>query len=155
MGMRRLAFALLLSLPVVACGQAAELEVADPWTRATVGSTANAAVYMTITSPTADRLVAASAPVARKTDLMTMEMTMEGGSSAMTMVYVEAIDIPANEPVSLNPSGLHVWLEDLHQPLAAGQSFPLSLEFEMAGQREVVVSIVAPTATPPQSEMGM
>src|SRR5690606_30413036 len=108
-----------LLLPILACGRPAELEVADAWMRDTVGGTANAAIFMTITSPTADRLVGASTPVARRTDLM----TMEGGSEAMAMTYLEAIDIPAGERVSLDPSGLHVWLEGLNEPLSAGRTF--------------------------------
>ena len=143
--MRRLAIALFLSLPIAACTKPAPLVVKDAWTRDTVGSSANAAVFMTITSPTADRLVAASTPVAKKTDLMTMDVS--GG--AMEMKYLKGIDIPANQPVSLNAGGLHVWLADLNQPLKAGQTFPLSLTFEKAGQRKVVVSILQPTAAPP------
>lgn len=143
--MNRLFLALLSLLPLAACGQPARLEVRDAWTRDTVGDTQNAAVFMTITSPISDRLVAASTPVARTTDLM----TMQGGNGAMEMKYLEAIDIPAKAPVSLNASGLHVWLADLHQPLRAGQSFPLTLEFEKAGRRPVTVSIIAPAATPP------
>jgi periplasmic copper chaperone A len=146
---RRWAFALLLLLAIAACSQSAPLEVEDVWTRDTVGSSANAAVYMTITSPTADRLIGASTPIANKTDLM----TMEGGGSAMAMTYIEAIDIPANSPVSLDSSGLHVWLADLNQPLRAGETFPLLLRFEKAGERQVIVSIIEPAAAPPMSGM--
>ena len=149
--MRRLAFALCLLCPTVACYQPALLEVNDAWARDTVGGTANAAVYMTITSPTADRLVSASAAVAGQTDLM----TMAGGSDAMGMEYVEAIDIPADEPVSLNPRGLHVWLDDLDRPLRAGQTFPLVVTFEKAGRRRVVVSVIGPAAAPPMPGMAM
>jgi copper(I)-binding protein len=146
-----MAFALFLPLPVAACQQAAPMALKDAWARDTVGGSANAAVYMTITSPTADRLLSASTPIAKKTDLM----TMAGGSSATEMTYVNGIDIPASRPVSLNPSGLHVWLADLNQPLRAGQTFPLTLKFEKAGERQVVVSIIKPAATPPMSGMGM
>lgn len=145
--MRRSAFALFLLLPIAACQQAAPLEVKDAWTRDTVGRTANAAVFMTITSPTADRLISASAPVAKKTDLMTMTMT--GG--AMGMDYVKGIDIPAGKPVSLDPSGLHVWLADLNQPLKAGRTIQVVLNFEKAGERRIVVSILDPAAAPPKS----
>ena len=147
--MGRLAFALLLSLPVAACQQSAPLEVKQVWTRDTVGGTANAAIFMTIRSPSPDRLVSASTPVARKTDLM----TMQGGSGAMEMTYLKGIDIPANLPVSLNPTGLHVWLAGLNQPLKAGQTFPLTLKFEKAGERQVTVSIIKPAAAPPMSGM--
>ena len=149
--MGRLAFVLSLLLPVAAAAQTARLEVKDVWARATIGSSANAAIYMTITSPNADRLVAASTPVANKTDLM----TLEGGSSAMEMIYLKTIDIPANKPVSLNPNGLHVWLAGLKQPLKAGETFPLTLTFEKAGRRQVSVSVTKPGATPPMPEMRM
>jgi len=142
---RRLAIALFLSLPMAACTKPAPLEVKSVWTRDTVGSTANAAVFMTIISPTADRLVAASTPVATKTDLMTMNV----GSGAMEMKFLEGIDIPANKPVSLNAGGLHVWLADLDRPLKAGQTFPLSLVFEKTGRRQVTVSVIPPAAPPP------
>ena len=149
--MRRLALALVLLFSLTACRPPAEVEVADAWARDTVGRTANAAVFMTITSPSADRLIAASAPVASKVDLMTMK-TAEG---AMAMIYLEDIAIPANEPVSLDPGGLHVWLADLSEPLKAGQTFPLVLEFEKAGEQRVEVSVIAPAAAPPMSAMGM
>ena len=149
--MTRLLLALFLLLPLASCGQPAPLEITDAWARDTVGTTANAAVFMTIASPAADRLVGASAEVANKTDLM----TFQGGSSAMQMRYVEDIDLPAGQPVTLNPAGLHVWLADLKQPLKAGNSFPLTLEFANAGKREVSVAVIAPAAMPPMSGMKM
>ena len=141
--------ALVLSLPLAACGKPAEVAVADAWARDTVGRTASAAVFMTISSSGPDRLVGVSTQVANKTDLM----TMESGGGAMAMAYVDAIEIPAGETVSLNPSGLHVWLEDLKQPLRAGETFPLVIEFEKAGERRVSVSVIEPAAAPPMSEM--
>jgi copper(I)-binding protein len=146
---RRLAFALFLLFSIAACAQPAPLEVKDVWTRDTIGRSANAAVFMTITSPIPDRLIAASTPVAQKTDLM----TMEGDSNSMAMKYIDGIDIPAGAPVSLNPSGLHVWLDGLNQPLRAGESFPLVLRFEKAGERRVIVSVIEPAAAAPMSGM--
>jgi copper(I)-binding protein len=145
--MRPLAFTLALLLPVAAAAQTAPLQVKDAWTRGTIGAPTNAAVFMTITSARPDRLLAASTPVSKRTDLM----TMAGPSSAMSMKYLKAIDIPAGKPVSLNATGLHVWLADLKQPLKAGQSFPLTLTFEKAGKRVVTVSIVRPGAAAPMS----
>ena len=86
-----------------------------------------------------------SASVASKTDLMTMGMD----SGAMAMAYVDAIDIHPNAPVRLDPSGLHIWLEGLNEPLQAGQTFPLVLEFEKAGEQQVDVTVIAPAAAPP------
>lgn len=153
--MRSSALALALLLPLAACAkpqpQAAAPQVTDVWTRDTVGGTANAAVFMTITASAADRLVAASTPAATKTDLM----AMAGGSDATQMTYVKAIELPAGKPVSLNSTGLHVWLANLAQPLKAGQNFPLTLQFEHAGKREVTVTVIAPAAMPPMAGMKM
>jgi copper(I)-binding protein len=147
--MKILIFVLCLSLSLflllVVAAHPAQLEVKDGWARDTIGSTANGAVFMTITSPTPDRLVSASTPVADKTDLM----TMQGGSSMMEMTYLKGIDIPAGKPVNLNAGGLHVWLADLKRPLKAGETFPLTLTFAKAGRREIVVTITKPGATIP------
>jgi periplasmic copper chaperone A len=128
-----------------------QLEVKEAWARATAGKTSVGAVYLSIVSQTPDRLVSASAPVASKVDLMTME-----GSSGMTkMSYVKSIAVPANKPVTLTPDGLHIWLAGLKQPLKAGESFPLTLTFEKAGQRQVTVSILPLAARGPHDQMQM
>ena len=141
----RAALALFSILAMTSCGTSSELAVENVWTRDTIGRTANAAVFMTIQSGTPDRLVAASSPAAERTDLMTM--VEDGGG--MKMRFVEAIDIPAGVPVSLDPAGLHVWLAKLEQPLRAGQTFPLLLQFDRAGERKVNVAVIAPSAAPP------
>ena len=137
--MNRLIFAPLLLFPLAACGQpAAKIEATDAWARATVAEQTSAAVFMTIASPTGDRLVGAATPVAGETDLM----TMNSDDGAMAMAYVKDIALPANQPVSLDPSGLHVWLAELKQPLKAGE-------------QQVTVSIIAPAASPPMADMPM
>ena len=145
--MKRSAFTLFL-FALASCSRPASLEVKDPWTRDTVGSVANAAVFMTISSPTADRLISAATPVARKTDLMTMGR----GGNVTEMKYLQGIDVPANKPVSLDPGGLHVWLAQLNQPLKAGETFPLDLKFEKAGDRRVNVTVIKPADAPPTSD---
>lgn len=153
--MKRAALALFFAYAMASCSQPAPppapLAIEDVWARDTVGGTANAAVFMTITSPAADRLAGASTPAAQRTDLM----TMHGGSGATRMTYLEGIDIPAGKPVRLDPEGLHVWLAGLARPLEAGQTIPLTLEFEQAGKRQVTVSIIAPAAMPPMPGMKM
>lgn len=144
--MKGLLLALLL-VPLTSCAPPAGLEVLDPWTRDTVGGTANAAVFMTIKSGSPDRLISASAPIASRTDLM----TMTGGSGAMGMKYVRSIDIPADKPVSLTSSGFHVWLANLYRPLKAGETFPLSLKFEKAGERQITVQVIRPDDPAPSS----
>ena len=143
--MRGLTLCLCLLLSVAACSRPTSVEVDDPWARATSGSTAQVAVFMTISSQTGDRLIGASTPLANRTDLM----TMEAGESDMAMSYVEAVEVPAGEPVRLDPRGLHVWMAGVGQPLIAGQTFPLTLSFEKAGKVNVDVAVLGPLEPSP------
>jgi periplasmic copper chaperone A len=69
----------------------------------------------------------------------------------MRMRPLPSLDIPAGKPVTLQPGGLHVMLEGLKVPLRQGQSFPVDLQFEKAGRREVAVVVAASGAMhPPQ-----
>ena len=81
-----------------AVGQTGQLEIKTPWARATPDRAENGAAYLTIVSPTTDRLTAASSPVAKKVELHTM--LMEGG--VMKMRPLAAIDIPAGQTVTLD-----------------------------------------------------
>jgi periplasmic copper chaperone A len=134
-----------------AAAQTRQIEVTNAWARATPGRSDVGAAYVTIQSPTADRLVAASSPVAKKVELHTM--TMSG--TVMRMRPVAAIDIPAGQPVTLAPDGLHIMLEGLKKPLRAGQSFPLTLTFEKAGTRMVNVTVQKVGAMAPMPGMQM
>jgi copper(I)-binding protein len=130
-------FVIFLLIANGAMGQTGELEIKTPWARATPGHAENGAAYLTIVSPTADRLTAASSPVAKKAELH--KMSMEGG--VMRIRPLAAIDIPAGQTVTLSPGGMHIMLLGLTQPLHQGKSFPLTLSFEHAGPRLVTVAI--------------
>jgi copper(I)-binding protein len=149
--MRKLILAVLLGLSIASCARPAAIEIKDAWMRETVGSAANAAVFMTVSSSSDDRLISASTPAAKRTDLM----TMRGDGSTMEMIYLKGVDIPAGKPVKLNAGGLHIWLADLTKPLKAGDSVPLVLRFEKAGQRQLTVPVVKAAAAPPMSGMAM
>jgi periplasmic copper chaperone A len=129
--------------------QTGQLEVSNAWARATPGRSVPGAAYVTIQSPTADKLVAVSSPVAKKAELHTMSMS----GMVMKMRPVASIDIPAGQAVTLQPGGLHIMLVGLAKPLQTGQSFPLTLTFEKAGSRTVTVAVekigaMGPTPTP-------
>jgi periplasmic copper chaperone A len=145
MSIKFLAFAAGLVVASAALAQTGQLEVTNAWARATPGKAENGAAYMTIVSPTPDRLVSVSSPVAKKAQLHTM--TMKG--MVMEMRPVAGIDIPAGQPVGLKPSGEHIMLLGLNQPLREGQSFPLTLNFEKAGSRAVTVTVEKPGAAGP------
>ena len=131
-----------------ALAQTNQLEVSNAWARATPGKAENGAAYLTIQSPTPDRLLTVSSPVARKAELHTM--SMEG--MVMKMRPLAGVDIPAGQPVTLKPGGQHVMLLGLDAPLREGQTFPLTLTFEKAGTRTVTVAIVKPGAAGPAAQ---
>ncbi|HYZ42333.1 MAG TPA: copper chaperone PCu(A)C [Stellaceae bacterium] len=145
MSMKYLAIAAGLVVASAALAQTNQLEVTNAWARATPGNAQNGAAYVTIQSPTADRLVSASTPAAKKAELHTMSMQ----GMVMKMRPLAGLDIPAGQPVALKPGGEHIMLLGLKQPLREGQAFPLTLDFAKAGQRTVTVSVEKAGATGP------
>ena len=112
-------------------------KVEDAWARPTVAGQAGGGGFLKITSATADRLIAASAPVSRTVELHTMQMD----GDVMRMREIPAIEIPAGQTVELKPGGLHVMFIGLTQTLDSGASFPLTLRFEKAGEVKVDVKV--------------
>lgn len=51
------------------------------------------------------------------------------------------IDLPPMKPFAMRPSGPHLRLVGLDQPLVLGQRFPLILDFLTAGETEVEVHV--------------
>ena len=149
-----LAFAVSLLLASVlpwapSAAQSKAVEVDNAWARATPGKAETGAAYVTLKATAgADRLIGATTPVAKKAELHTM--TMEGG--VMKMRPLTGIDLPAGQPVTLKPGAMHIMLLGLTAPLHAGQSFPLTLQFEKAGTEMVDVSVEQIGAMGPQGE---
>ena len=59
----------------------------------------------------------------------------------MTMSQVEAIELPAGETVALEPGSYHIMMLELAEPLEAGQSIEVTLEFENAGTKTVTAEV--------------
>lgn len=150
MSRKLLAFAASLLVSAGAIAQTGTVEINDAWARATPGGATNGAAYLTVQSPIADRLTGAATPVADKAELHTM--TMDGG--IMRMREVPGVELPAGQPVTLKPGGLHIMLIGLKEPLRPGQSMPLTLRFEKAGAREVTAAVGKVGATAPESHAG-
>ena len=112
------------------------LTISDPFARATAGqATAGGGFFVVKNEGEEDRLIAAHADVATSTELHTH--IHEG--DVMKMRQVDAIDVPANGSVELKPGGYHVMLMGLKAPLKEGETFPLHLTFEKAG--EVIINV--------------
>ncbi|CAN5730986.1 hypothetical protein BH20ACT4_BH20ACT4_11760 [soil metagenome] len=120
-------------------GTAKGLSVEGVWARATAESATTGAVYLTIESGDADRLVGVSVP-ATVAASASIHRTVEE-DAVVSMERVAALDIPAAEPVALAPGGTHVMLVDLASPLQRGDQFALTLDFESQPQQMVVVEV--------------
>jgi copper(I)-binding protein len=111
-----------------------------PWARPTAPGAKVGGAFMTLVGgKDADRLLSGSSPAAAAVELHTH--VMDGGVAKMRAV--PAIDIPAGGRVELKPGGLHIMLINLKAPLKAGDTVPLKLRFEKAGEVEVRVAIAA------------
>src|SRR4029077_2761977 len=95
-------FAVYMLIAGAATAQQGTVEVTDAWARATPGKAENGAAYLTIASPTADRLTGRATPVATKAELHMM--TMEVG--IMRMRPLAGIDLPPGQKVTLRPGGV-------------------------------------------------
>ena len=132
--MKKIATFAAVALLATAAAQA-QVTVDKPWVRTTVAQQTTTAAYLTITSAKGGKLVSASSPVAASVDVH--EMKMDG--DMMKMRAVDAVPLPAGQPVEFKPNGLHVMLTGLRAPLKAGDVVPIRLVVEDAkGKRETV-----------------
>jgi len=151
---RRPLLALLAATPALSVSadaaaqetRAGDLTVHQPWTRA-AGQGATGAGFLSISNrgAAADRLLSASSPAARAMELHTM--VRDG--DVMRMRAVEAIEVPPGQTVALRPGGLHMMLVGLSRPLREGETVPVTLRFERAGEVRVMLSVQAAGAREP------
>jgi len=113
----------------------AQVDVENPWSRATAPGAKVAAGYMVLhnTAGAADRLVAASSPAAARVET---HVTVRDGD-IMRMREVKGYDIPAQGSFELKPGGPHLMFVDIRKPFAEGERIPVTLRFERAGEKTV------------------
>ena len=117
---------------------AGDIEIGAAWARAMLAGQKAAGAYLTIANKggAADRLVGAASPLAGKVEVHTMEVVKD----VMTMRPVEGgLEIPAGGTVELKPGGYHIMFMDVATPFAEGDTVPVTLRFEKAG--EVALSL--------------
>jgi periplasmic copper chaperone A len=114
------------------------VKVEKVWARPTVAGQSGGGGFLTLTGgAAADRLLSASAGVSKAVELHKMEMD----GNVMRMRPVDGIDVPAGATVMLQPGGLHIMFIGLNKTLKAGDSFPMTLKFEKAGEVKVDVKV--------------
>jgi periplasmic copper chaperone A len=118
---------------------ASTIAVEQPWARGTPKGAKTAAAYMTLANSgtSAEKLLSAKTPVADKVQFH--QETEENGVSRMR--EVRSIEIAPRDKVTFKPGSMHMMLVDLKQPLKQGDTFPLTLQFEHAGEVNVSVPV--------------
>jgi copper(I)-binding protein len=152
--MNKFLIASLIAAAAIAAGTASAadykvgaLEIEQPWSRALPKGATVAVGYMKIknTGTEPDRLVGGATPVAAKFEIH--EMTMEKGVMRMRPLPA-GVEIKPGETVELKPSGMHIMMMDVKQPIVRGKPFKASLTFEKAGAVDVDFAVEAIGGTP-------
>ncbi|MDD2720055.1 MAG: copper chaperone PCu(A)C [Gallionella sp.] len=146
----------LLGLLLVNGAFAADgVRVEGAWSRATAPGQNVAMVDMSIVSDKSASLVGASSPACSSIEIHSM--THDNGM--MKMRQVQSVELPAGERVALGKSGYHLMLLGLKQPLAQGETVPLTLNFKLADKAVVKVEVKAEvrplTEVAPNADEGM
>jgi hypothetical protein len=114
------------------------LVVRDAWSRATPpGTTVGAAYFVIENRGPRDRLLRASSPIAKQTEMHVSAM----GGGVMRMQPLEIVEVGRRAIVTFESGGKHVMLIGLRQPLKAGDTFPLTLTFEKSGAVQTTVRV--------------
>lgn len=115
------------------------LDVNAAWARPTPPGARTGAVYLTLHNPgdAEVAVVGVSAPVA---DMAEIHRTVMKGE--MTgMVPVAGLVVAPGQTIALEPGGLHIMLLHLHQVLAEGEQFSITLKFMDGGEQAVDVPV--------------
>ena len=94
-----------------------------------------------------DRLLAIRTPVAGQAIIRTETHSID---HEITWVPVQSLEIPAKGQVAMRhdtPDGYQLLLTEIRRSLKVGDRFPLILNFEKSGEKEVMVWIQAPRNT--------
>jgi len=128
--------------------QIGDLTITNAWSRATIGTNRPAVFYAEIANAGSedDALVTISTPVAEMP--MLHETVVRDGVASMP--HAMSVPVPAGGSVGLAPGGFHGMLMGLNAALAQGESFPMTMTFEKAGEVTVEVGISAMNARGPE-----
>jgi hypothetical protein len=130
--------------------KAGDLVISQAWSRATPAGAKVASGYLTIANKGAapDRLLGGSSDFAAKVEVH--EMASNGG--VMTMREVAAgLALAPGATVTLAPGAYHLMLTDIRKPLKQGDSLPITLTFEKAGDVAVTFNVMGVGAKGPDA----
>jgi copper(I)-binding protein len=127
------------------------LRLEHPWVPPSPTGARVAPAYVVIhnNSPFPERLVSASAGIARRMEIREM-VTRDGVVSARPMTA--GLTIPANGSVTLKADSYQLALIDPNRPLKAGDRVSTTLTFANMGTISVVFPVEIPGAPPPPKQ---
>lgn len=119
-----------------------DILIKDAYAYASAPSQKNGAVFMKIENHTGQeyKVISAASDAAEQVELHTH--SMDGG--IMMMREVSHYALPSGEVTHLEPSGHHIMLMGLSEPLVAGEHFSMTLEIQDHDTIEVDVIVTAP-----------
>ena len=131
-------FLVFLLASATAWGQ---VEIENPWMRATAPGAKVAAGYMLIRNKASspDRLISVSSPAAARVET---HVTVKDGDISR-MREVKGYDVPAKGSFELKPGGAHLMLIDPPRPLREGDKIAATLRFQRAGDMKVEFQVRA------------
>lgn len=132
---------LLPAMPALA-DAARNLQVLDPWLRATPPGSTVAAGYLTLrnTGATDLKLVGVSSPLAQSSEI---HQSIDQNSLAEMRPVKGGLVVKAGQTLSMAPGGYHLMLMGLDHPLVAGSSGTLTLLLGDGSRLQVTVPVRA------------
>lgn len=126
-----------------------EIMIHNPWSRALPPVATNGAAYLMVhnNSQTSDTIVAVKSPIAAS--VMMHKSISDNGN--VRMEHVSSLSVKPRGMVNFKPGGYHVMLMGLKKPLVAGESFPITIVMEKAG--EITSNVVIKSTNGKQKTM--
>jgi len=119
------------------------ITVTGAWARPTIAKMRiSAAYFQAAITDGEDRLIAVKTPAAEKAEFH--QHIMENGVAKMRPV--DSVAVTPGQPAVFKPGGYHVMIMGLKGPLNEGDTFPLTLTFEKAGDVAVDVMVMKKAA---------
>lgn len=117
-----------------------DLRIERPWIRAVPPGAPAAGGFMTVRNAgaTSDRLLSAQSDLAERVEVH--EVSNEGGIMR-TRPMAQGLPIPAGAEVALRPGGYHLMLVGPKHRFVEGQTVPVRLRFERAGDAVVLFPV--------------
>lgn len=119
--------------------QADDLQVNNPYAREVPPGAPASASFMELKNPTGQDIVITNAQSAAADIVELHTHTHDNG--VMRMRQIPQIVVPAHGQTTLQPGGLHIMLIEPLEPLTAGQTVKVTLEFADGSQKTVEMPV--------------